>query len=128
MDHHPVDERHQGPQSCCRMLPGTTVLLTNAARDHSPVDEELVEQRLFMHKAAELVHKKVTIWLRWCCITERFLRLILRRKLWGLTGQHLKTIVDRTDLRSTQLRRVWSENGTDLKAIKARGKQVLRPR
>ena len=75
-----------------------------------------------MRRAAELVHKKVTIWLHWWCIAEKFLRLILRRKPWGLTGQHLKTIADRTDLRSIQLRRVLSELGTDLKAIKARGK------
>ena len=43
-----------------------------------------------MHTAAELVHKKVAVWLRWWCITERFLRLILRRRLWGLTGSHLR--------------------------------------
>ena len=73
------------------------------------------KSRLFMHKKAELVHEKATIWLHWRCITEKFLRLILRRKLWGLTGHHLKTIVDRTDARSKQLRRVWSDLGQDLK-------------
>ena len=61
------------------------------------------------------------IWLRWWNITLQILRYILRKKLWGLTGHHLETIVGKTDPRSTLLRRVWSEIGTDLKAIKARG-------
>ena len=75
-----------------------------------------------MHTTAELVHKTVVVWLRWWRIAERFLRLILHRRLWGLTGTHLRTIVGRGDTRAIQLRRSWADLGRELKAIKARGR------
>ena len=67
-----------------------------------------------MQAAAELVHKKVAIWLSWWSITEKFLRLSLRRRLWGLIGKHLQTIAGRGDLRATRLRKSWADTGTEL--------------
>ena len=55
-------------------------------------------------------------------VRNRFLQLALRRRLWGLTGTCLQTIVGRSDSRAILLRKSWADLGRELKAIKARGR------
>ena len=86
-----------------------------------PVSEDK-KVEAYMQSAADLVLHSVTIWSRWWCITVKFLRQIFHSRLWG-TGNYLKKIVDRTDLRSVRLRKDWSQRGSDLREIKARGKR-----
>ena len=77
----------------------------------------------YTQSAADQVLHSVTIWSRWWCITAKFLQQIFYSRAWGVTGNYLKKIVDRTDLQSVRLRRDWSQRGSDLREIKARGKR-----
>ena len=67
----------------------------------------------------QLIERVIATWQLWWSISEGLLRLTLRRRLWGLIGNHLKTIVGRRDSRSTLLRKSLAGLGKSLKAIKA---------
>ena len=86
-----------------------------------PISEDK-KVEAYVQSAADQVQHSAVVWSRWRCITAKFLRQIFRRRLRGVTGSYLKKIVDRTDLRSVRLRRDWSQRGSDLREIKARGK------
>ena len=72
-----------------------------------------------MQSAADQLVHSVTVWTRWWCITTIFLRLIFYRKAWGVCGDYLKKVTERTDPRIAILRRNWSRQGSILRAIKA---------
>ena len=77
-----------------------------------------------MQSAADQLAHSVTVWTPWWRVTTRFLRLMSHRKAWGVIGKHLEKIIDRTDLRTLLLRRSWSQQGSVLRAIKARGREL----
>ena len=67
----------------------------------------------------DLIEKAVAAWQLWWQLSKDLLRLTLHRRLWGLIGNHLRTIVGRRDRRSTLLRKSWADLGKSLKAIEA---------
>ena len=85
------------------------------------LSKEISKVEVYMQSAANQVLHSVTVWSRWWCVTEKFLRQIFCNKLRGVTGNYLKKIVDRTDLRSIRLRKDWSQRSSGLREIKARG-------
>ena len=71
----------------------------------------------------QLIERAIATWQLWWSISKDLLRLTLRRRLWGLIGNHLQTIIGSRDSRSTLLRKSWADLGKSLKAIKAQGER-----
>ena len=67
----------------------------------------------------QLIEKAIATWHLWWQISKDLLRLTLQRRLWGLIGNHLKTIVGKRDRRSILLKKSWADLTKSLKAIKA---------
>ena len=100
----------------CKMA--TAILAQgNRLEDSGAILRPIIEDKKAvanMQEAADQVVRSVTNWSRWWCTTVKFLQQIFHSRLWGVTGGHLKKILDRTDLRSARLRRDWSQRVSGL--------------
>ena len=72
------------------------------------------EEDILLH---ELPLKIWITWTRWWHLTAKALPLVLKKKVFGVVGAHLRKKTHRIDIHIARLRTDWSERGRELKLL-----------